>query len=91
MSRLFSVNVLFQEKERFALVNIFECGLDLHCRVRYADQQLNRLVGSEGFVFNLQDGLKQSVDYSNEQTKKLLAKTSEAIRKYLKKHPLPVV
>jgi hypothetical protein len=79
MARLFSININFENKEYFVLVNVKEVGHDICCLVRYIDKGLRHILPGDLLEFSLEEGLKQPRELPNELAQNLVMSTTSAL------------
>ena len=79
MSRIFTLTVPFDGKERAALVNLNANGYDMDVRVHYLDRELYSILPEGNLVFSLNEGLKQPHDLDNDLALRLVDNTVDAL------------
>ncbi|HVG41095.1 MAG TPA: hypothetical protein VM888_05735 [Chitinophagaceae bacterium] len=84
MTRLFSLNFTFNDKECLALVSLRQQSNELYCMVRYVNKDLQHLASGDKLVFGLDGNLKQPNHLPDELNNCLTKCTAEAISNYLK-------
>jgi hypothetical protein len=79
MSRIFTLSVLFEGKERAALVNLNANEYDMDVRVHYLDRELYSILPEGNLVFSLNEGLKQPHELDTDQAVQLVDNTVDAL------------
>ena len=86
MSRIFTLTVPFDGKERAALVNLNANEYDMDVRVHYLDRELYSILPEGNLVFSLNEGLKQPHELDNDRAVQLVDNTVDALSAFFSRN-----
>lgn len=86
MSRIFTLTVPFDGKERAALVNLNANEYDMDVRVHYLDRDLYSILPEGNLVFSLNEGLKQPHELASDQAVRLVDNTVDALSAFFSRN-----